>query len=55
MSENREHANHSIECGATDCCHHCRSDCYCALEKIRVGEEKTGCTCTTDCRCYEKA
>ena len=54
MSQKDEHANHSIECGATDCANHCSCECYCSLESIRVGEEKDGCRCTTDCRCYEK-
>jgi len=49
-------ANHCIECSVTQCKHHCETENYCALEKIRVGthEQNPSVDQCTDCMSFVK-
>ena len=49
-------ANMSIECSVVSCNHHCGSQNYCSLDRIRVGTHECSPTMDqcTDCLSFEK-
>ena len=50
------HANKSIECTVRQCAHHCESENYCSLDKIKVGTHECNPTMDqcTDCMSFRK-
>lgn len=48
--------NRNIECNVVQCKNHAQSECFCALDRIKVGTHEsnpTVCECT-DCESFEK-
>ena len=50
------HANKCIECSVSNCAHHCGTQNFCSLDKIRVGTHEANPTMAqcTDCLSYLK-
>ncbi len=48
-------ANKSIQCTIRNCSHHCQSENYCSLDRIRIGTHETNPTVVecTDCESFE--
>ena len=49
MDFTHEKANKSIECSVVSCDHHCATENYCSLDKVRIGMDQC-----TDCLSFVK-
>ena len=54
MKMDTKKANTTIECTVTQCANHCKSQEYCALDKIKVGTHEQNPTVVqcTDCESF---
>jgi len=52
----RNEANKSIECTVTQCRHHCDTENYCSLGRVKIGTHECNPTMDqcTDCLSFEK-